>query len=114
MAVRYEKRYVDDLDGADIDTDDVQSIAFSFDGKDYSIDLRAENADAFREAISPYLDVATRVTAGTKRKSARKSAGTTASGETKAIREWARNNGHTVSDRGRIPTDIVEAYRAAN
>ena len=32
--------------------------------------------------------------------------------ETTAIREWARQNGHTVSDRGRIPKYVIEAYAA--
>ncbi|MGI9586985.1 MAG: Lsr2 family DNA-binding protein, partial [Dietzia maris] len=36
------------------------------------------------------------------------------SGDTKAIREWARSNGYEVSDRGRIPSDIMDAYAAAN
>lgn len=30
-----------------------------------------------------------------------------------AVREWARANGYTVGDRGRIPAPILEAYRAA-
>jgi hypothetical protein len=29
-----------------------------------------------------------------------------------AIREWARHNGYTVADRGRIPTHIEAAYNA--
>lgn len=31
-----------------------------------------------------------------------------------AVREWARDNGHQVSDRGRVAAELVEAYRAAN
>jgi hypothetical protein len=31
-----------------------------------------------------------------------------------AIREWARRNGHQVSDRGRIPSSVVEAYESAH
>ncbi|MDQ2851903.1 MAG: Lsr2 family protein [Actinomycetota bacterium] len=31
-----------------------------------------------------------------------------------AIREWARNNGHKVSDRGRIPAAILTTYHAAH
>jgi nucleoid-associated protein Lsr2 len=34
--------------------------------------------------------------------------------ETHAIREWARQNGHKVSERGRIPKSILEAYQAAH
>jgi nucleoid-associated protein Lsr2 len=32
--------------------------------------------------------------------------------DTAAVREWARANGHTVSDRGRIPGHILEAFSA--
>ncbi|MEV8239511.1 histone-like nucleoid-structuring protein Lsr2 [Microbacterium testaceum] len=31
-----------------------------------------------------------------------------------AVRQWARENGHTVSDRGRVPATIVDAYKSAN
>jgi hypothetical protein len=31
-----------------------------------------------------------------------------------AIREWARKNGHNVSDRGRIPASVVNAYEEAH
>ena len=31
-----------------------------------------------------------------------------------AVREWARANGHQVSGRGRLPAELVEAYRTAN
>jgi len=33
--------------------------------------------------------------------------------ETAAIRKWARENGHEVSDRGRIHQEIQDAYYAA-
>jgi len=32
--------------------------------------------------------------------------------DTAAVREWARANGQTVSDRGRIPRHILEAFTA--
>jgi hypothetical protein len=31
-----------------------------------------------------------------------------------AVREWANNNGYTVGDRGRIKTEIIEAFEAAH
>ena len=31
-----------------------------------------------------------------------------------AIRDWARKNGHNVSDRGRIPASVVNAYEEAH
>jgi hypothetical protein len=32
--------------------------------------------------------------------------------DTAAVREWARAHGYTVSDRGRIPRHVVEAFTA--
>ena len=32
--------------------------------------------------------------------------------DTAAVREWARANGHTISDRGRIPGHILEDFTA--
>lgn len=31
-----------------------------------------------------------------------------------AVRSWARQNGYTISDRGRIPATVVEAYHQRN
>lgn len=116
MAVRYETIYVDDLDGAEIEDGRAETIEFAFDGKTYTIDLDEQNAAAFREAIQPYLSAARPADNGKKRaaKTSRRSSSSTTKSETAKIRAWARENGHTVSDRGRIPADIMEAYRAAN
>ena len=34
--------------------------------------------------------------------------------QTAAIRAWARQNGHKVSDRGRIAKTVVDAFQAAH
>lgn len=34
--------------------------------------------------------------------------------DTAEIRKWARENGHSVNDRGRVPAEIREAYEKAN
>ncbi len=34
--------------------------------------------------------------------------------QNQAIRVWARKNGYEVSDRGRIPSEVVEAYHRRN
>lgn len=112
MAQQFQVRYFDDLDGTDLG-DKANAISFAFEGKEYSIDLSDENAQAFRRAVAPYVEAAHRVT-GSKAKAARKATSKTTSGDTKAIRDWARTNGYDVSDRGRIPADVLEAYAAAN
>lgn len=110
MAQLFQMRYIDDIDGIDLGTE-ANTLFFGFEGKEYSIDLSDENADTFRQIMVPYIEAGHRVT-GNKTKTARTAK--TPSRSTKAIREWARANGHDVSDRGRIPADVMQAYAAAN
>lgn len=110
MAQHLHVRFIDDLDGTDLGNK-ANTITFSFEGKDYSIDLSEANADTFREAMKPYINGGRRAT-GSKTKTSRRS--TTSADETKRVREWARSNGHEVSDRGRIPAEVMQAYTTAN
>jgi hypothetical protein len=66
-----------------------------------------------RKALEPYLNVATRVgRSATNRIPTRNAAPTSRSNrdQNQAIREWAGKNGYEVSERGRIPSSIVEAF----
>jgi hypothetical protein len=108
MAQQFLVRFIDDIDGTDLG-DKANTISFAFEGREYSIDLSDANAEAFRDAITPYIQSGRRNT-GHKRTARRK---TTATADTQAIRQWARENGHEVSDRGRIPADLMRAYTAA-
>lgn len=110
MAQHFQMRYIDDIDGSDLGNE-ANTLFFAFDGKEYSIDLSDENADTFHQVMAPYIEAGQRVTG--KSKTPRKATTKTASEDTKAIREWARDNGHDVSDRGRIPATMMEAYAAA-
>lgn len=112
MAARTVVTLIDDLDGHDVGPDG-RSIAFSFDGIDYQIDLGMKNATRFEKAIGPFVDAATRVGGrkGRSKSSARRPAGDT---DTQAIREWARENGYEVSDRGRISRTVLQAWKEAS
>lgn len=90
-----------------------ETVHFSLNNTAYEIDLTTENADAFREALEPYIAGARRSSASATRGGSSRKRSTT-SPETAAIREWANANGHKVSERGRIPATVVEAYRAAH
>src|SRR5690606_16635533 len=97
-----------DIDGGTAD----ETVSFSLDGVAYEIDLTSENAAKLRDAFSQWVGHARRV--GGRRTTGRR-AGSRAgggSGESAAIREWARANGYTVNDRGRIPAHIKAAYDA--
>jgi hypothetical protein len=94
-----------------------QTIAFGLDGQTYEIDLDAEHASELRSTLQPYINAGRRIraaaptTAGDARP--RQSAATTQQNDTAAIRAWARDHGHPVSDRGRIPATVRQAYEAA-
>lgn len=85
-------------------------------GSDYSIDLTDDEADEFRAAFDKYVKVASRASSrGTQgSSSARKPSGSGRSSEELAhIRAWAKDNGHAVSERGRIKAEVIEAFDEA-
>lgn len=115
MARKIVHQLVDDLDGTLLETGEGETLSFSLGGTAYEIDLSDANARSFRDAFAPYIS------AGRTVRGARSSGGpargrrTAGSGQdTAAIREWAKENGHRVSERGRISADVVEAYNAAH
>ena len=90
-----------------------ETVQFSLDGVSYEIDLSTKNATRLRDALSRYVMAGRRVgtRSGRRRGRGRSGAG---DGSAREVREWARANGHKVSDRGRVPSEVVEAYRAAH
>jgi hypothetical protein len=107
MAREVQIRLIDDLDGEVAE----ETVTFGLDGVTYEIDLSAKNAAALRESLAKYVAVGRRA-AGSRRPVAR-NVGQDRD-RNNQIREWARANGHRVSDRGRISATIVEAYESAN
>lgn len=110
MAQRTQTVLVDDIDGGDAD----ETVSFALDGVSYEIELSAKNAAALRGDLASWVGHGRRVSGRTSTSTARRSSGRSASGtDTAAVREWARKNGHTVSDRGRISAKVTAAYQAA-
>jgi len=115
MATRTLVSLIDDLDGSDAD----ETIEFGLDGVTYQIDLSGENAEELRDALAQYVEHARRE-GGRKRTNVRSSSKAAARPagvdreQNQAIRAWARKNGYHVSDRGRIPSEIVDAYHKKN
>jgi hypothetical protein len=111
MAKQVITLLTDDLDGGEAD----RTVEFGLDGVNYTIDLSEKNAGKLRKALDPFLNAATRVgrtTVGPARRSAPASTGRASRDQNQAIREWANKNGYEVSERGRIPSHIVEAYHS--
>ena len=101
---------VDDLDGEPADT----TVRFGLDSREYELDLTEANAQALREAFARYIPAA-RKTYGGRRASATadRPAGAFQGFDPAAVRAWAAGNGYTVSARGRIRAEVLEAFRAA-
>ena len=103
---------VDDIDGSPA----AETIRFSLDGVEYEADLNEAHAEALRESFAEWIGPARRVS-GRKRVAGRRSSSSStpaSTSDTAKVREWARQNGYTVSDRGRIPSNVREAYELAN
>jgi hypothetical protein len=116
MARKVQVILSDDLD-ENVPAD--ETVSFSLDGTSYEIDLSEKNAEEMREAFSRYVQAARKVGRGSGRASGAGRSRATGGGrmdreQAGAIRDWARKNGHAVSDRGRIPASVVEAYEAAH
>ncbi|HTF10632.1 MAG TPA: Lsr2 family protein [Asanoa sp.] len=112
MAKQIIHKLVDDIDGGDAD----ETVKFALDGVQYEIDLSKKNADKLRNAIAPYLTAGSKVGRGgvvVGGRAARGRGGAAADREqNKAIRAWAKKEGKDISDRGRIPQEIVDEYHA--
>jgi hypothetical protein len=115
MARQVITTLIDDLDGKPAD----RTVEFSLDGISYTIDLSEANAGKLRKALDPFIEAGTRLgRGGSGRPPGRPSSGSgrTAGSrdENRLIREWAAENGHQISERGRIPQSVSNAYRAAH
>lgn len=109
MAQKVQVILIDDFDGGDA----TETVRFSLDRGTYEIDLSTKNADSLRETMAPWIAKARRVAADKPTRRSKSSGSSAARKETAEIREWAKKNGHNIGDRGRIPTEIVEEFRAA-
>jgi hypothetical protein len=105
-------KLVDDLDGGDAE----ETVKFAIDGIQYEIDLSKKNAGKLRDVFAPYVGAGQKVGRGgvvVGGRAARGRGGAAADREqNKAIRTWAKRAGKDISDRGRIPAEIVEEYHA--
>jgi hypothetical protein len=99
--------YTDDLDGSKADG----TISFSFDGANYEIDLSKANTRAFEKAMAVYVAHARKVRASRTRGSSRRGGN---KHDLSAVRAWAAEQGYAVAPRGRVATEVLEAYDSAH
>jgi hypothetical protein len=106
MAQKITVALEDDLDGGPAE----ETVRFGLGGTEYEIDLSKKNATAFRKQLAPFIDHARKAGRGQRRRPGRTASSRERSGD---IRAWAKDQGIAVSDRGRIPANVVDQYEAA-
>jgi len=110
MAQRIITQLIDDISGVEIKSGKGETVSFSLDGRNYEIDLSNKHASQLRSALADYIASARRVGRSTGKSVARVQLGHSPA----EVKAWARSNGYTVADRGRVPAPIREAFEAAH
>ncbi|WP_280365054.1 histone-like nucleoid-structuring protein Lsr2 [Nocardia wallacei] len=111
MAKKVIVELVDDYDGK---SKAEETVRFGIDGVEYEIDLSVRNAGKLRKVFEEWIEPARKVGRIPKGKNKITARPRNDSGQTAAIRDWARKNGYNVSSRGRVQADIIEAYNKAS
>ena len=108
MAQKVQIVLEDYIDGGEAN----ETVSFGLDGASYEIDLHEQNARTLRDALAMYVGHGRKVGSGSRRA---RSAGAASDGSASAreVREWARSNGITVTERGRVSAEVREAFEAA-
>ncbi|OAN38870.1 histone-like nucleoid-structuring protein Lsr2 [Microbacterium sp. H83] len=115
MARRIVHQLVDDIDGSVLEVGEGETVHFSLNGTSYEIDLNSAHAEELKAALEPYISAGRRAgSSGGAARSAASRKRPARNPEVAAIRAWANDNGYTLSERGRIPAPVVDAYNAAH
>jgi hypothetical protein len=109
---------VDDLTGEA--AEDISTVEFGVDGIAYELDLTDDNSAKLCDALAPYASAGRKISGrrrgGTRPGRTIRSTGSAAGYDRetlKSIRAWAKNNGHSVSDRGRLSAEVLQAWQTA-
>jgi Lsr2 len=97
----------DDLDGSP----NAETVAFSFDGQSYEIDLSEKNITKLKRSLQPFMDAGRRTA---NRRAAKAGRGGGARIDRAAVRAWAAEQGLKVSERGRISAEVMSKYEASH
>jgi hypothetical protein len=107
MAKNVSVVITDDLDGSP----DAETVAFSFDGHSYEIDLGKKNRARLQKSLQPFMDAGRRTA---HRRAAKPLRGGGSRIDRAAVRAWAAEQGLKVSERGRISAEVMSKYDATH
>jgi len=111
VAQKVSVTFACDYDSKEIPEGEHMTRAFSLDGRDYEIDLCEKHSQKFDEVIKRFANKARKVTGRMTRPKRRTAAHRQHSAQ---VRAWAKTNGIEVSDRGRIPAQVIAKYEASH
>jgi len=109
VAQKVSVTFACDYDSKEIPSGEHLTRSFSLDGRDYEIDLCEKHSQKFDEVMKRFADHARKVSTRMGRTKRRTTAHRRRSAE---IRAWAKRSGMEVSDRGRIPAQVITKYEA--
>jgi hypothetical protein len=109
MAQKIQTLFIDDIDGGEAEG----TVRFALDGAEYEIDLSAKNSGELHETLTNYITHARKVSGAQRQRTVRARRGAASSLDTAKVREWAKENGFDIKDRGRVPAGVVEKYQAS-
>lgn len=112
MAQKIIHQLVDDIDNTVLEPGEGETVLFAVDGRRYEIDLTKQNAATLRDTLAPYIRAGRKVGGATKSTRPTASTSRRRRSDLVELRAWARENGYTVSDRGRVPAEVEAAYDA--
>ena len=110
MARKVEVNLIDDIDGSQAE----ETLTFGLDGTNYEIDLNAKHAKQLRGDLDRFVTAARRLGRGSVTAVRRRTGvpARTDRAQNQAIRDWAKRKKVQLSDRGRIPANVVAQYEA--
>ncbi len=111
MAQKVLVTYACDYDKKEIPPGQERTRAFGLDGQSYEIDLCKRHSDKLDDVLKKYAGYARKSTTRELRRRRRTAAHRQRSAQ---IRAWAKSTGLPVSDRGRIPSDVIDRYETTH
>jgi hypothetical protein len=109
MAQKIQTLFIDDLDGGEAEG----TVRFGLDDTEYEIDLSAKHTKELRKALEKYVGAGRKVS-GSARRPARRARRSIEGGVNPSdVRDWAKEQGIEVKDRGRVPAGLVARFQAA-
>jgi hypothetical protein len=101
-------KITDDIDGSE----DARTVKFGFDGDQYEIDLNESHYGELKDFLDRFIKAGTKTSSGKTQRASSPAKATRE--ELQRIRAWAKEQGMTVNDRGRISQAVQDAYHQAH